>query len=147
MSLRLKLDSYHDEYLLWNKLYEFTKTNNIRLTNPVYGMTVYHDEEFVEENIDVEVQSDVTHPFEDTDEIKCLEVDELLCATIIFKGSYNQMDDVVNTLGLWIEKNDYEIAGPMINIPHRSPATVSHEDDYITEAGFIVREKRWDNEK
>lgn len=138
MAIRKNIPTYEDEHALWNDLHaEFLK-QNVKMANPPSGMTIYHDEEYKETDIEIEIQSNIVGDYHDTDSVKFFIAPEFLMASVIFNGNFGQMPEVTQALASWIEANQYEITGPMINIPHVSPAQDPNPDNWVTEAGFIV---------
>lgn len=138
MSIRTKIDSYEDEYLLWNKLYKESQKQNIQFVHPMFGMTLYHDKEFVETNIDIEVQSNIVGEYHNEKDIRYYEAPNFIMAAVTFSGDFSQMPDVTNTLATWIESSSYEMTGIMVNIPIVSPAMDKNPANWVTEAGFII---------
>ncbi|TDW16306.1 MerR family transcriptional regulator [Breznakia blatticola] len=139
MSIRKCIPSYQDEAVLWNALYEKSIQQNVKMATPYQGMSIYHDKEYKEENVDIEVQSNVVGIYENIDDVTFYETKPFVMASIIFHGSFQQMEEVTQALASWIEANHYVIDGPMIQIPHVSPAQDDNPENWITEAGYAVR--------
>lgn len=139
MSIRKIIASYDDEHEMWTALHEEFLKQNVKMDNPPAGMTIYHDRVYKESGIDIEVQSNIVGDYENTDDVVFYEAAGFTMASVTFNGSYDQMQDVTQALAFWIEANDYVICGPMINIPHISPAQDSNPDNWITEAGIIIK--------
>ncbi|MBS7575959.1 MULTISPECIES: MerR family transcriptional regulator [unclassified Enterococcus] len=138
MAIRKKISSYNDEYELWTSLHEEFIKQSVKMANPPLGMTIYHDREYKEANIDIEVQSNIIGDYTNTDDVKFYEDSGFLIASVTFNGSYEQMPEVTQAIASWIEANNYVICGPMINIPYISPAQSPNPDSWITEAGYVV---------
>lgn len=138
MSIRKVVKSYNDEFDLWNDLHEESVNQKVKMDNPPSGMTIYHDKEYKESNVDIEVQSNIIGNYKDTDDVKFYEAPEFTIASVTFNGSYEQMAEVTQAIASWIEANNYIICGPMVNIPYISPAQDSNPDNWVTEAGFMV---------
>ena len=139
MSLRRTISTFNEEGTLWEKLYEESVKQSVKLTTPPKGMSLYHDKEYKETNFDVEVQSEVVGDYKDTNEIKFFDTVELVIASVVFNGSYEQMPEINQAVGLWIEANGYALSGPMVNIPYVSPAQEENPEKWVTEAGYIVK--------
>ena len=112
---------------------------SVKMDTPPLGMTIYHDTEYKETDIDVEVQSNIIGNYTDTDEVKFHETSEFTIASVTFNGSYDQMPDVTQAIASWIEANNYVICGPMVNIPYISPAQNPNPDSWVTGAGYMVK--------
>lgn len=139
MSLRKTIPTFSDEGSLWEALYEELLKQKVKMTTPPKGMSFYHDQEYVETNVDVEVQSEVIGDYSDTAEVRFFDTEPFTLASVTFSGGYDQMPEVTQAIGLWIEANGYELAGPMVNISHVSPAQEADPNKWVTEAGFIVK--------
>lgn len=139
MSSRKIIPTFNDESKLWELLYTELQKQNVKMTNPPKGMSIYHDKEYTESNVDVEVQSEIIGNYPDTTDVKFFDTAEFTMASITFNGSYDQMPEVNQAIGLWIEVNGYELSGPMINIPHVSPAQEQNPEKWVTEAGYVVK--------
>lgn len=141
MSLRTKIASYEEEYSLWNRLYKQSQKQHVKLANPMFGMTIYHDKEYLETDIDIEVQSDVVGDYANENGICYVTTPSFTMASVIFSGDFNQMPDVTRALATWIENSEYKMNGIMVNIPIVSPGMDENPDNWITEAGFIINKK------
>ncbi len=142
MSIRRKIKKYDDDGQLWNQLYEESIAQNVTLTTPPTGMSLYHDKNYKETNIDLEVQSTVTRLYDNTDNVTYYEDDAFVLASITFNGSFDQMPQVTQAIAYWIEANNYKITGPMVNISHVSPAMDENPENWITESGFMLTKKQ-----
>lgn len=138
MSIRKKVASFEEESLLWNMLYQESMKQQVKLTSPSMGMTIYHDNEYKDNNIDIEVQSNIVGDYKDNDVVKFYNADGFTMASVTFSGSYDQMGDVTQAIASWIEANGYTITGPMVNIPIVSPVQDSNPENWITEAGYMI---------
>lgn len=142
MSLRGVLPEFNDEGLLWQELYgEFLK-QKVEFATPPFGISYYHDHEYKEKNVDVEIQSSIVGEYENTDRIKFFTQKSEEIASVIFHGDFDQMPLITTALGNWISVNNYEISGPMVNIAIVSPAQSPDPEDWIHEAGFIVKKSK-----
>lgn len=139
MSIREVISSYNDEGTLWMALYEELGKQNVKMSNPPLGMALYHDKDYKDKDVDVEVQSSIIGDYQDTDRVKFFEAPEFTMASITFHGSFDQMPEVSQALASWIEANNYKICGPMVNISHVSPAQDPNPNNWINEAGFQVK--------
>lgn len=137
-SLRKVIPSYIDESILWNELFEEIKNKNIDITNNCRAIAIYHDSEYKDKNVDIEVQIDVVNDNIDSELIKIYTTDEVEVASVTFNGSYDKMIDVTKSALLWMKLNEYRLKQPTFNIFHISPAQDSNPDNWITEACFII---------
>lgn len=138
MSIRKKVTSFEEESMLWNMLYQESLQQHVQFTNPPMGMTIYHDKEYKDSDIDIEVQSNIVGNYKDSDVVRFYEAEGFMMASVTFSGSYDQMNDVTQALASWIEANGCSITGPMVNIPIVSPAQDPNPENWITEAGYMI---------
>lgn len=103
--------------------------------------TVYHDEEFHMENIDVEIIYPVspdTSAVKVSDDLSMTprELPAIQAASIIHKGSYDSLPNSYTAIGQWIEKNGYTITGAARELYLSSP---DDADGAITEIQFPIQ--------
>ncbi|WP_314067888.1 MerR family transcriptional regulator [uncultured Vagococcus sp.] len=138
ISVRQVITSYEEEGRLWEILGNESQKQQIKLTTPSLGLTLYHGEEFQEQDIDTEVQSTVSGTYENTDLAQFKTIPVTLVASVTFNGSYEQMPFVAEAVAIWMEVNDYQLTGPMFNIFHVSPAETIFPEDWVTEACYQI---------
>lgn len=144
---RKKVPSYMDEYLLWDELYTYMKKENISPLKDGYQMAIYHDTEYKEENVDIEVQVSVTELKKGKGPISFDETEEWEVVSVLFHGSYEKMPLVTKSAMLWIERNGYNLVQPTFNIFHVSPAQDKNPNHWITEACFKIEKRNDENGK
>lgn len=140
-SYRKIISNYMNESELWNTLYQELKKIGIEIINDDYAMAIFHDLEYKDENVDIEVQVTVDKIYNDTDTIKFFETESIDVASVTFNGSYDKMIEVTKSALLWIELNNYELVQPTFNIYHVSPAQDKNPDNWVTESCFIIKER------
>lgn len=141
MSLRKTVTNYEQEHILWDELYSEFLAQQVSFSTPPFGLSIYHDDAYEEEKIEIEVQSSVEGHYQDTDTIKFKTVPKETVASVIFHGNFDQMPVVMEALGIWIEANNLVISGPMINIFHVSYAQDRNPENWITESCLTVSPK------
>lgn len=141
MSLRKTIPNYEQEQMLWNELYQEFLTQNVQFATPPLGISIYHDEAYEEDKIDLEIQSSVVGNYTDTEVVHFKTAPKQTIVSTTFHGDFNQMPIVMEALGQWIEANDLVISGPMINIFHVSYAQDKNPDNWITESCLVVSTK------
>jgi Transcriptional regulator, effector-binding domain/component len=142
ISLRKKVSNYMDESLLWDELFKEIKKQNIKLLDLTCPIAVYHDQEYKEKNVDIEVQMGVEQFYKDTEVIKFYTTKKMEIISITFTGNYDKMTDVTKSAMLWLEINNYELIQPTFCIFHISPAQDNDPNKWITEACFIIKERK-----
>ncbi len=138
-TVRMVIPSYEQEGMLWNILMEETAPLNLIDGDPCYCCAVFHDKEYREDEVDVEVQKDVKSSYPDTEHVRFRTLPEITAACATCKGSYEQMDGVNAAIAAWVSDNGYVFDGPMFNIYHVSPHETSNPDEYVTEVCYPVR--------
>lgn len=141
VSLREVVSTYEEEQTLWQKLYQEFVRQEVIFANPPLGISLYHNDSYEEQDIDIEIQSSIIGNYQDTDEVIFKTVPKMTVATTTFQGDFSQMPLVMEAIGFWLEANKLEIAGPMINIFHVTAAVDPNPDNWITEACVVVKEK------
>ena len=107
---------------------------------PEYCFTLYHDGEYREENIDVEICEAVTEKGNDSDILtfKILpKVETAVC--VLQKGPYEGFPKAYAALIRFIETNGYEIVAPARESYIDGVWNKSKEEDWLSEIQFPVR--------
>ncbi|MGL4695541.1 MerR family transcriptional regulator [Enterococcus larvae] len=138
ISVRKVIPTFQDEGILWGLLQEEVKNSGAKIVPGTLGVSLYHDKEYKETDVDVEVQLEVDGDYKDGEAASFFEAPEYNIASVTFSGNFDQMPQISQALGAWIEANDYHVSGPMINISHVSPAQDPNPENWVTEASFVV---------
>ncbi|MCL2853327.1 MAG: MerR family transcriptional regulator [Defluviitaleaceae bacterium] len=110
VSLREIVPSFEDEVGQWEKMWAFIKQNGIDCKRT--GYSIYHDDEYKDEDVDMEIAVPVSDLSENKDGFVYKELEAIpLAATIQFPGPYDNYNKAIEKLAAWIEQNDYEFAG------------------------------------
>jgi DNA-binding transcriptional MerR regulator len=107
---------------------------------PEYCFNIYHDGEYKETNVDVEICEAVTEKKEDSDMINFKRIDKVeTAACVLHKGSYDGFPKAYGALMQWMEKNGFEL----IDYPRESYIDgIWNKDsieEWLTEIQFPVR--------
>lgn len=137
-TVRMQIPAYHQEGLLWNTLQQETKSLNLVPDVPCYCYAVFHDREFKETDVDVEVQQTVKGSYPDTEHVIFRTLPKVTVASACYKGSYEQTGDVMAAVAQWIADNRYMLNGPSFYIYHVSPHETDNPDEFVTEVCFPV---------
>ncbi len=140
-SLRAVIPSYWQEGELWQRMMAETAGQSLQMAEPCYSMAIFHDSEYREENVDVEVQMAVKGSYTDTESVRFFTAGPQDIASVTIRGSYQQMNGANQALASWIAANGYEINGPMFNIYHVGPAQTPDEAQWVTEVCMPVGRK------
>ena len=140
--LRKKVSNYMNENLLWDELFKEIEKQNIKIFALACPIAIYHDQEYKEKNVDIEVQMGVEQFYKDTEVIKFYTTKKMEIISITFTGSYDKMTGVTKSAMLWLELNNYELIQPTFCILHVSSVQDNDPNKWITEACFIIKERK-----
>ncbi|PGS26200.1 MerR family transcriptional regulator [Bacillus cereus] len=137
-SVRKIIPSYNREGDLWGILMQEIQMKDISIAHPSYSIAVFHDREYKETDVDVEIQLSILGNQEHTKDVTFKNIKSTNVASVTVNGSYEQMTAVNEAAAKWIETEGYELAGPMFNIYHVSPAMESDPNKWVTEVCYPV---------
>ena len=109
---------------------------------PEYCFNIYHDGEYKETDIDVEICESITEMKQDTDILKFKVVNKVESAIcVLHKGPYENLRDAYIFIFEWIKDNNYEV----INNPRESYIdgiwNKESPEDWLTEVQVPVKIK------
>ena len=137
-SLRKIIPTYQDEIVLWNQMGEEAGCA-MQMANPSYSLAVFHDEGYKENDVDVEIQIAVQGNYENTENVVFKTVEPIEVASAVYKGSYEQLTEVNESVAAWVTDNGYDFDGPMFCIYHVSPGHDPNPDNWVTEICYPVK--------
>lgn len=110
---------------------------------PEYCFSIYHDGEYKETDIDVEVCEAVTEKKKDSDMITFKTIKKIEnAACVLYRGAYNGFPKAYTAILKWAEENGFEI----IDNPRESYIdgvwNKDSEEEWLTEIQFPVRKIR-----
>lgn len=140
-SVRKIIPSYQHEGMLWQILMEETGPLKIQVDSPCYTLAIFHDGEYKEHDVDVEVQRSIKGSYSNTENVVFKKVPPIQMASAIYKGSYDQVSEVNEAVANWIRDNDYEMDGLSFFIYHVSPNETQNPEEFVTEVCYPVRKK------
>jgi effector-binding domain-containing protein len=136
-ALRDIIPTYGAQGPLWEELVAFLKQHGVKSVGPC--LTIYHDTEYRERDVDVEVCEPVGASLPDHPRIKVRELPTVeTMASIIHEGIYDNFNETYTILLTWIETNGYRIIGPNREVYLRGPESGSDPTTYVTEVQFPV---------
>lgn len=99
------------------------RNNFVRITGPF--MTIYHDEEFIEEGADIEVNVPITGKISiEASSIEVRNLRPVKVVSLVHKGSYETIGQSYEKLLSYVQKQGLEINGLMRDIYLNDPNTV-----------------------
>ena len=102
-------------------------------------MVIYHDMEYREKDVDVEVAIPVREEISLPDPIKIRDLPGETVASLVHKGPYETMDAPYQALMAWCESNGYELAGPDRHLFLKTSRDVQDPEEYLNEMQQPVR--------
>ena len=107
---------------------------------PEYCFTIYCDESYKEEDVEVKICESVTEIKEDTPLLKFKELPEVeLAACTLHKGPYTKLPQAYQSIVQFIEESGYEIIGSQRESYIDGIWNKDSEDEWLTEIQFPVR--------
>lgn len=137
LSIRSVVKSYKDEVQLWEKLGQYAMKNCIEPAGAPFA--IYHDGEYKEENVDIEVAMPVNNLGENESDVayRIVGAEESI-ASIIHEGDYTNIDDAFYYLARWIEENGYSIVGNVRQVSLKGAWNEEDPNKYLVEIQMPV---------
>ena len=140
-SVRQIIPCYEREGDLWGILMQETAGMHIQDGDPCLCSATFHDGEYKESNVDVEVQKTVRGDYPDTEHVKFKTMPAVQVASAVCKGSYDQLNEATADVVSWVESNGYVFDAPSFFIYHVSPHETNDPEEFVTELCYPVRKK------
>ncbi len=138
LSLRATIAAYDKEGELWEKLGMHIAQNHIACQ--AGGYSIYHDEDYKDSDVDVEVAIPVPELKESRYGFVYRELPAIpLAATIRFSGPYEGYTAAMEKLAAWTEEQGYVFDGLIRGLAVASPMSVNAPEDYLTELQVPVK--------
>jgi effector-binding domain-containing protein len=140
LALRKTLPGYSSFGQLFGEIMPYLFQSGGQMVGPPTG--VFHDEEFKESNVDMELALPIAADLRPRGDIKVRELPAELMATVIHKGSYETVSAAYTAVMKWIDANGYDVAGPSREVYFTDPNSGTPPSEYVTEVQFPVRKKK-----
>ncbi|MDR0381246.1 MAG: MerR family transcriptional regulator [Oscillospiraceae bacterium] len=138
LSLREIIPTPEEEPALWEKLSAFVGGHGIEAA--VVGYSIYHDGDYKESDVDVEIAVPVPKFGTDEGNFRYKELPAIpQAATIRFSGPYEGYSEAMEKLAGWVEKNGYAFDGSIRGLAIKSYANAENPIDFLTELQVPVR--------
>lgn len=133
LSLRKIIPSYYAEEELWMELSAFAQHHGISVTEPTFS--IYHDVEYKEANVDVELCIPVQKKERSIDGFVYRDIEPVpAMACMMVYGSFSNIAGAYLSFAEWLQKNEqYQMFGPARQVVHRGPWNESIPENYLTE--------------
>lgn len=133
LSLRRIVPTYYSESDLWNELSAFAKKQKTEISNHTFS--VYHDTEYKEQNVDIELCVPVSKLCKDITPFcfRIIEPVPVMACTLVY-GDFSNIKGVYIAFAEWLQKNSkYRMSNPMRQIVHRGSWNKRNPAKYLTE--------------
>lgn len=101
--------------------------NFVKMVGPI--MTIYHDQEFKDEDADIEVAVPITGKIFVVDpKIEIKNIPTLKVVSLIHKGSYETISQAYAKLDEYVRNHDLKYSGPMMDVYLNDPNKVDKEE-------------------
>lgn len=137
-SLRMMLPSYDAEGIAWSLLCEETASLGLVPDEPCLCSVVFHDSEYKESDVDIEIQKTVRGSYPDTEHVRFVTEPAVTVASAVHNGSYAGLDDAMRAVAEWVAANGCEYAGPAFCIYHVSPHETEDPEKFVTEICYPI---------
>lgn len=134
LSIRKIIPDYYAEGDLWKNLSEFVCSHHIAITDDA-AFSIYHDTEYKEQNVDVElcvpVQSFSENKggfiFRDTEPVP------FMACTMVY-GPFSNIAGAYQSFAGWLQKNEqFQMSGQNRQIVHRGPWNEHNPENFLVE--------------
>lgn len=140
-TLRRTVSGYDAEGQLWQEFSAYADLHRIPLSEPCF--TLYHDSEYKEEQVDMELCTQVRTVGIDRDGYVFREMEpvRLMASTMVY-GHFGNIAGAYQAVANWLaEHNRYRMSGPSRQIVHRGPWNEPDPHRYIIELQLPLTEK------
>ena len=111
----------------------FASKNNIPISDETF--TIYHDKDYKENDVDIEVCAPVSELGEDSDGFvfRNTEPIPIMACTMVY-GDFKNIAEAFRSFANWLQEHSrYKMAGTSRQIVHRGPWNEENPADYLTE--------------
>ena len=133
LSLRRILPDYYGEGLLWKEMSDFAEANRIPISPETFSL--YHDQEYKETQVDVEICAPVKKSGKDTGDFifRFIEPVPVMACTMVY-GHFSNIAGAYLSFAEWLQKNErYQMTAPSRQIVHRGPWNEDNPKNFLTE--------------
>jgi len=127
LCLRRVMPSYYDEGKLWEEMCSHAPLKEAQFAGP--PMTIFHDGEYKDKDIDMELAMPVTAPVVGAGDIKMRTLEGYpQVASVLHKGPFDSIHNAYQFMLRWVEQNNYKLAGPDRVLYLGDPTQVSPDE-------------------
>lgn len=133
LSLRRVIPTYYAEGELWKELSSFAMQNQVSVSSDTFA--IYHDTEYMEKNVDVELCAPVKKIGKNIDGFtyRITEPIPKMACTMVY-GEFSNISGAYLAFAEWLQNNSqYRMTGENRQIVHRGPWNESDPEKYLIE--------------
>jgi effector-binding domain-containing protein len=131
-SVRGTVPTYRDISILFDKMHPIFKNHASSIAGPPFA--IYHDMEYREKDVDIEVAVPITEDLSFPKPIKVRDLPgEEQVASLVHQGPYESINEAYQALMAWCEANGYDLAGPDREVYLTTPEQTPDPSGYVTE--------------
>ena len=139
-SLRRIVSDYYAEGQLWKEMSTFAEKNNIPVSGSTF--TIYHDTDYREKDVDMEVCAPVARLGEDANGFTYRTTEPVpVMAYTMVNGPFENIKGAFLAFADWLENhNRHKMTGQSRQIVHRGPWNEDNPEHYLTEIQIPLEE-------
>lgn len=133
LSLRRVIPNYYGEGELWQQLSAFAAQQKVSVSDQSFA--IYHDKEYKEQNVDVELCAPVKQTGQDSGGFtyRFTEAVPFMASTMVY-GPFTNIGSAYLAFAGWLQESGrYKMYGTSRQIVHRGPWNEEHPQNYLTE--------------
>jgi len=141
LSLRRIIPDYYAESKLWQELCEYVERKHLHVSGQTFA--IYHDTDYREENVDVELcaLTDQSRPDEGPFTFRHTDPVPAMACTMVY-GEFSNISGAYQALAGWLQENShYSMGRSTRQIVHRGPWNEENPDRYLTEIQIPLKEQ------
>lgn len=141
LSLRKIIFNYFCEGNLWKELCDYIRTEKLNISENNYSFAIYHDKEYKDKDVDVEVCIITNQKGVNRDNFTFRQTEPLekVACSMVY-GPYENISPAYTSFVHWLEKNNqYEITGISRQVCHKGPWNETDPNKYLTEIQIPVK--------
>lgn len=140
VSIRKVVPNYYHEEALWRELSQLIKKEKLTTHLGALCFAIYHDGEYKEKNVDIEVCIVIDKSIKTRGELICRQVPGCKeMATLMVYGPFENIAGSYKSFVKWLDEHEmYAIIGCDRQITHRGPWNETDESQYLVELQIPV---------
>ena len=132
-SLRRVVSDYYAEGMLWKEMSDFADANNMTISSHTFS--IYHDLDYRETNVDIEICAPVSRIGEDTNGFTYRHTEPIsaMACTMVY-GPFENIASAYINFARWLQAHSqYRMGEHSRQIVHRGPWNEENPDQWLTE--------------